>query len=127
MGYSTDFYGKLILSSELDEVSEFNAFCEERHGGNLEPFEGMPGMWCNWETDGKTIYWNGGEKSYNMEEWLPILIEKFLKPNNITVSGKMFAQGEEPGDIWLLIVENNIVRTENLIDFDKLGITGLDE
>jgi hypothetical protein len=127
MGYSTDFYGKLILSSELTEVSEFNAFCEERHGGDLEPHPGMPGFWCDWETDGKTIYWNGGEKSYAMEKWLPVLIKKFLEPKKITVSGKMFAQGEEPGDTWLLIVENNEVRTEALIDFNRLGITGLDE
>lgn len=127
MGYNTNFEGKMILSKKLTEsqVENFNAFCKQRHGGNLEPFEGMPGFWCRWKTDGETIYWNGSEKSYNMEEWLPILIEKFLKSDNITVSGKMIAQGEEPGDAWLLIAENNVVRTEQLIDHKKLGITGL--
>jgi len=127
MGYSTNFNGKLILSKELtiSAMEKFNAFCEERHGGDTETYPGMPGFWCDWVTDGKTIYWNGSEKSYAMDKWLEILIQKFLAPKKITVSGKMLAQGEEPGDTWLLIAENNNVRTEKLVDFKKLGITGL--
>lgn len=66
MGYSTDFHGKLILSSKLDEVSEFNAFCEQRHGGNLEPFEGMPGLYCDWEPTVKPFT---GTVEKNLIKW----------------------------------------------------------
>lgn len=88
-----------------------------------KPPEGQPGLWCDWvpTPDGEAIVWNEGEKFYNSVEWMQYLIDHFLKPNaiakdalpflqaNHTLNGEIFAQGEEPGDMWKLVVTDNVV------------------
>ena len=94
------------------------------------PPTGQPGLWCQWvpTADGTAIEWDGGEKFYYVDEWMQYLIDHFLKPNAIasrsddlqfenftfdhTVSGIIDAQGENKGDRWRLIVENNEVTTQ---------------
>lgn len=89
-----------------------------------KPPEGQPGLWCQWipTDDGKYIVWDGGEKFYNSVEWMQYLIDHFLKPNaiakdtlpflqaNHTLNGEIFAQGEEPDDVWKLVVTDNVVK-----------------
>ena len=53
------------------------------------------------------IGWNGNEKFYNSPEWMKIIIRKFCKGHK--VSGVIDAHGEEPTDIWKLVVEDNVV------------------
>ena len=88
------------------------------------PPRGQPGLWCQWipSDDGTIIVWDGGEKFYNAEEWMEYIIDHFLAPNakakkqlpflqaNHTVNGTIHAQGEERGDIWAIVVTDNIVR-----------------
>jgi hypothetical protein len=126
MGYTTTFRGRLRTSRLLSdtEVGRINSFCEKRHGGNMRPFRNMPGFWCNWEADNESIFWNGAEKSYAMDEWLEVLIEKFFDPWKVSLSGKMLAQGEQMNDTWTLEVlpGNKVVRTNINIPVN-LGIT----
>ena len=125
MGYSTDFSGKLTINPPLQPhmVEEINLFCEERHGGDMDVFPGMPGFWCDWETDGEKLFWNGTEKSYAMDEWLEFLIKKFFNPWGCTLTGKMLAEGERKDDRWTLqVVSNNQVIRENL-SMKVFGIT----
>lgn len=106
MGYSTDFTGAFELSQPLspEQIAEFNEFCMERHAGPITPYEGVPGIWCDWKTDGVNISWNGSEKSYAMVEWGNLLLERFLKPWGITVAGgELLAQGERRGDTWKIV------------------------
>ena len=116
MGYTTDFDGFFTLSKQLtrEQENEFNAFCQERHGGNTEVYEGFPGFWCDWETDGRSMYWNGNEKSYDMLEWANLLIERFLKPWGVQVTGSVYAQGEEPSDRWGMLAEGDTIRFARL-------------
>lgn len=102
------------------------------------PPPGQPGLWCQWvpATDGSAIVWDEGEKFYSPAEWMAYLIEEFLKPGatvkqlraantndpvlagvpefaDHVLNGIIDAQGEDPGDRWRLVVENNAVRTEH--------------
>lgn len=92
------------------------------------PPAGQPGLWCQWEPsdDGSEIAWNWEEKFYNATEWMAYLIDHFLKPGaeaskvddpqfekftfDHVVNGTIEAQGEEPKDIWKILVEDNEVR-----------------
>lgn len=99
------------------------------------PPEGQPGLWCQWtpgdvvEDDmgepvsASSLEWDGGEKFYYATEWMRYLIDHFLsheplaKLNNKhfdflqghTVNGTIYAEGEDPGDNWKIVVKDNIV------------------
>lgn len=113
MGYSTNFKGQIKIdppaSAEL--IRDVNAFCEKRHGDSINVYKDHPGFYCNWKVseDGTSILWNGSEKSYDMDTWLPILIEKFFVQNNHILNGTVIAQGEDVGDTWTILVKDNIV------------------
>jgi hypothetical protein len=112
MGYNTDFSGELELDPPLDakQVRQINEFCEARHGGNMDPFPGFPGFWCNWETDGEALFWNGNEKSYDMFEWLVYLTEHFFEPWGVKLKGEVNAVGESSGDIWKIKADETGLR-----------------
>lgn len=103
------------------------------------PPDGVPGLWCQWEAsgDGTQLAWDGGEKFYESEEWLRYLVDTFLRPGaalrgdidtplrtpgwvipdalthftfDHVVSGAVLARGEQLGDVWTLVAEDNVVR-----------------
>lgn len=94
------------------------------------PPSGQPGLWCQWvpQEDGASIGWDGGEKFYDSAQWMQYIIDHFLKPGahasrsgdpqfedftfDHVVNGQIEAQGEEPSDMWLLVVTNNVVSTK---------------
>jgi hypothetical protein len=125
MGYTTTFEGKMTLAPALTaaQTQEIEDFCEARHGGNLDVYNGYPTFWCNWQTNGKKLYWSGAEKSYDMEKWLQILIDRFFKPWGVKVTGKMLAQGENPNDRWTMEVGEDqkvVVKRFTAVD---MGVT----
>lgn len=98
-----------------------------------EPPKGQPGLWCHWvpTEDGTAIVWDGGEKFYDAVEWMQYIIDHFIGPKPLAnpgavrstlpvcdimlpfltghnLNGQFEAQGEERGDHWLLVVENNV-------------------
>jgi hypothetical protein len=91
------------------------------------PPAGQPGLWCKWEPvdDGSGIEWNQAEKFYDATEWMRYLIDHFLKPGataqghpgfehftfDHVLNGVIDAAGEEEGDEWQLIVQDNTVTT----------------
>lgn len=93
---------------------------------NRPPAE-QPGLWCQWvpTADGSALEWDGGEKFYNPVEWMQYIINHFLKDGaeasnttdpqftgftfNHVLNGTIVAQGEDPGDRWLLAVKDNEV------------------
>lgn len=91
---------------------------------NNIPPDGQPGLWCKWipNEDGTAIVWNGHEKFYDSVAWMQYLIDHFLGhgakavgqvPGIVgghTLRGHIHAEGEEPGDVWELIVINNQAR-----------------
>lgn len=118
MGYTTEFRGTINLEPVLTaaQVAELETFAEERHGGNVDVYAGFPGFWCQWipTNDGAGIEWDGNEKFYHGEEWMKLIIDRFLKPWGIVGNGLILAQGEEIDDRWELIVKDNVVSTKKL-------------
>ncbi|MGF1428652.1 hypothetical protein [Kitasatospora sp. LaBMicrA B282] len=114
--YVADYIGYAVQGREADRIPE-----------------GQPSRWCNWEAtdDGAAIEWNGAEKFYNSPEWMTYLIDHFLKPGGAaqgqpgfehftfdhTINGVIDAEGEEPGDIWQLLVRDNEVSVDGPDDF----------
>jgi hypothetical protein len=78
-----------------------------------EPPKGQPGLWCQWvpTDDGTAIVWDGGEKFYYHLEWLHYLLDHFLKPWGYVLNGKVTWQGEDPEDVGIILVVDNVVRT----------------
>lgn len=90
----------------------------------------QPGLWCQWTPteDGAAIEWDGREKFYESEAWMIYIIDHFLKPGaeasktddpqfasftfDHVVNGTIEAQGEDNDDKWRLVVEDNVVRTQ---------------
>lgn len=110
MGYTTDFYGSVDFSRALTakQRADFDVIHEERHEERTHP-----GYYCQWETNGESLYWDGGEKFYYYVEWLEWLIEHFFKPKGIVLNGAIEWDGEERGDIGIIIVTYNIVEVKN--------------
>lgn len=118
MGYQTDFEGRINLSRELtdSEARVIRDFAEERHGGNIGGYTTrVQGYWCNWEPtkDLTGIEWNGAEKFYDADEWMALIVEDFIAPWGIVANGVINAQGEEGGDVWRIVVRDNVVTREN--------------
>lgn len=116
MGYTTDFHGQFNLDKALtdEQKQTLEDFADERHGGNTQPHEGFPGFWCQWRPgyDGKSIEWDGGEKFYDYVEWLEYIIKKFIQPWGLTMNGQVEWRGEDPDDMGLIVVEDNVVTTK---------------
>ena len=83
---------------------------------NNNPPKEQPGLWCQWipTEDGTEIEHDGGEKFYEYVPWIKYLVKHFLAPWGYKVNGKVKWQGEEMNDRGLIIVKNNVVKTENL-------------
>jgi hypothetical protein len=91
---------------------------------NLPP-TGQPSPWCNWAAtaEGAGIEWNGAEKFYSADAWMQYLIDHFLSAGGFAeglpgfekftfdhvVNGTIDAQGDDPDDVWQLIVTDNSV------------------
>ncbi len=79
---------------------------------NNTPPSTQPGLWCQWvpTNDRFGIEWDSGEKAYNMEDWIFYIINRYLAPRGYVLNGKVEAYGEDPGDVWAIRVEDNVVR-----------------
>lgn len=99
-----------------------------------DPNPSQPGLWCQWVPgyDGDSIEWDGNEKFYASPEWMKFIIQNlfsasaraFVEEHKGTAAapeldyftfdhvfnGSIDAQGEEPSDMWQLIVEDNVVK-----------------
>lgn len=101
-----------------------------------QPPPGQPGLWCQWVTneDCTAIEWDGGEKFYCAEEWMQYIIEHFIGSDPVakkvdpeafaflqghTLTGEIFAEGEETGDLWKIEVRDNVVtRVEGHVSYE---------
>lgn len=107
--------GPYVIGESEEDVTEYN-----------QPPEEQPGLWCNlWiNEEGTEMQWSQCEKTYDLGEWVAYVIEHFIKPDCIakqrhpdecafftghTCNGILEASGEEAGDIWGIIVQNNTV------------------
>jgi hypothetical protein len=109
MGYTTEFEGSVTITPPLTAamVAKFNGYAEERHDGDGPT---RYATWCDWRVngDGTEIAWNGGEKFYDSAAWMAWMIDRFI-PANRSVDGQIEADGDDPGDRWLLKVTDRTV------------------
>ncbi len=125
--YYVDGDKSIARQPHEDDVIDYNA-----------PPAGQPGLWCQWipTEDGKALEWDSGEKFYYAVSWMQYLIDHFLGTEPIakhdsfhfgflqghTANGTIYAQGEEAGDIWKIVVKDNTVtpvRTTIVYDDEK--------
>ena len=92
------------------------------------PHPSQPGLWCKWAPteDGTALEWNEHEKFYDSAEWMQYLMDHFVGYTPAakaelpflqghTCNGTISAQGEDPGDSWLLAVKDNQVFVQDLV------------
>jgi hypothetical protein len=74
---------------------------------NNHPPIQQPSLWCQWITDGNSLYWNGGEKFYEYTDWLDYMIENFFIPWGIELNGLIEWSGEDFDDKGAIEIINN--------------------
>jgi hypothetical protein len=66
--------------------------------------------------DRSGLQWNNAEKSYAMAEKANLIIKLMNAWGHpITLEGEMLAQGDDIGDVWRLVMENNVARDVDVI------------
>lgn len=112
MGYTTKFKGTLKFKEPLSptHILIFNTIlgedCRDHpswKAGRLTYID------LKLADDFSGLQWDGSENSYNMEEQINtviLLMESAEVP--IVLEGGFIAQGEEAGDVWKIVMENNI-------------------
>jgi hypothetical protein len=110
MGYDTTFHGNLtyknpITDEELSYLEDFmGADCREHHEWGRTDL-----TWIDLECDDEGIRWSGSEKTYDLPEKINLIIQQMQKKfPNFGLEGSLVAFGEEPRDIWMLAMENNV-------------------
>lgn len=113
MGYNTEFEGKIDITPALtaEELAMISDFADKRHEDNTgygRRGADAPSYYCDWEfsRNGTSLFWDGGEKSYEMDTWLEILIRKL--PGH-EFNGTLRARGEEFHDMWSLTAKGRTV------------------
>jgi hypothetical protein len=103
MGYTTTFTGILKFTSEL--TLEQSIFIDEIN-------QSGPGDFIV-SSDKTGIVWAGFEKTYDAVTQINSIIEAMqIKWPEFGLTGRLLAQGEEIGDVWHLVIDENGVAQE---------------
>lgn len=120
MGYTTEFSGELKFNKKLDQQTIRQIADLNRFNPHEEAHAGRPASFCQWVvSDGRSLKWDGNEKFYLYVEWLEYIIDNILKPGRYTLSGQLYAEGEEQGDLSTIFVKNNKVTHSPLTRSEK--------
>lgn len=111
MGYTTKFSGELKFANHitpeqrlrLDDILGKDARDHpEWHAGNLTYID------LQLTIDHHGLEHNHSEKSYDLHEQINLVIDLMKKDfPEFELTGKLLAQGEEAGDVWYIVMENN--------------------
>lgn len=121
MGYNTDFSGRVAIEPPLDQVQVLFLRDFASHDHRETEYEDTPGFYCQWvpTKDGAALEWDGSEKFYDSVEWMRYLIDNFVAggvhkhfTETRKVNGAIMASGDDPDDVWRLIVTDNVVTVE---------------
>lgn len=117
MGYSTDFEGSFTATPSFtpEQIGILQLWADQRH----EPYGAFPSYWCMWvstvdehyEPDGKglEVSTDGDNKWYEYLDWLRYVIEHFIKPWGVSLSGEVRYEGDELGDSGTIFIKDNVV------------------
>lgn len=122
MGYSTKFEG--VLEFKIPLRLEQHLKLEKILGEDVRehPEWNVPeNLWMTYidlETtkDLSGLKWTGDEKTYGMEHAIALVI-RLMKEDfpEFGLSGSMFAQGEEAGDVYYIHVKKDVVTVQPII------------
>jgi hypothetical protein len=128
MGYFTYFNGVLEFDKQPTKelVDEINLFADKRHcspDSTNETLDYAPSLYNHW----KCTIWNGRwaliceeGKAYHYLDWLPIVIERFLEPHGLKVSGRIDWYGDDSDDRGYIEVEDNAISIyDAVISYEK--------
>lgn len=109
MGYTTEFKGELKFTTEL--TASQLAYLKTMLGEDCRdhPEWQAPGLYCidlelNDEFSG--IRWDGTEKTYDMDQLVNVVAREMRKKYpTFSLTGKLFAQGEDAEDQWWLVID----------------------
>lgn len=73
------------------------------------PPAGAPGLWCQWILENGKLVWDGGEKFYEYDRWLGLLVKGVFEPRGYTVEGDVQFRGEDFDDMGILSVHDGEV------------------
>ena len=125
MGYSTDFKGELKFERELtgSELAKVRAFLEEDCRDH--PDWGNTNLYyvdLELLDDFSGLKWNGAEKTYGMVEIVNMIITNMKKEvPDFSLTGKLFAQGEDIDDRWELSIKDGVaIKTDAPQTGDKI-------
>lgn len=112
MGYTTKFSGTLKFKQELTPKhililgTILGEDCRDHPSWQAQNLNYID---LNITHDYTGLQWNGGEKSYNMEGQINTVIRLMHSAGlDFVLEGALLAQGEEVGDVYKIIMENNV-------------------
>jgi len=115
VGYTTEFKGflkfkKELTASQLAYVNQFLGEDVRQHNAWKEKTDDMLGYIDLRLTDSfDGIQWDGSEKSYYMEKQVAFILKMMRrKYPDFELVGAMYAQGEEVGDVWKLVIVDGV-------------------
>jgi len=116
MGYTTRFTGTLKFKNELTiqqliKLKEYFDTDSRKHPEwGPQAFNYID---LELAKDASGLQWDGSEKTYGMVEAVNFIITEMQKEfPDFSLTGSMLAQGEEIGDIWRLIINENGIAEE---------------
>ena len=124
MGYTTKFKGKLSFASEpkASELAELNTILGEDCREHSEwGHTGLSYIDLEITKDFTGLEWNGAEKTYDLVDKVNVVIEIMKnKYPKFGLTGELIAHGEEPGDVWKLVMENNVAYERKIEPASKI-------
>jgi hypothetical protein len=111
MGYHTEFSGEFKTDKPVDAETylKMRGLLHTEHDEDK-----FPSYYCQWEMqdDKQTIQWDEEEKFYEYIKWIEFIICKILKPAGYKLSGRVTWQGEEIGDVGVIVIKDNSLDTQ---------------
>lgn len=123
MGYFTYFNGVLEFDKQPTKelVDEINKFADTRHCDPVNTnvtLDYAPSLWNHWRCE----FWNGQwvltleeGKAYNYLDWFPVMVERFLDPHGLKVSGSIEWRGDEYEDSGYIEVNKNEMTIHDVV------------
>jgi len=116
MGYNTEFAGQFDITPRLT-LDQYNELCDlnEDCTGKKRKTD-APDSYCQWRPsrDGLHLEYDGNEKFYDYEEWLRHVVDQYLRPWGIELTGSVEWRGEDFDDRGVLTVVGGKVKAIDL-------------
>ncbi|MNK14237.1 hypothetical protein D3C87_323360 [compost metagenome] len=117
MGYTTQFKGELKFTNPIthEEFSKLQTILGEDVRDHPEWEIGVTSQWITYidleiNPSSSGLRWTGDEKTYGMEHAIPLIVRLMREDfPEFGLEGRLFAQGEEVGDVYYINVDSDVV------------------